>query len=266
LAKPFLKWAGSKQKLVASLERYMPKDFGTYYEPFLGSASVFFHLGPTKAVLSDTNRSLIATYEAVRDNPTLVQAHIDAIPTDRDTYYEVRSRDARGRDQRAADFIYLNKLCWNGLYRVNLQGRFNVPYGANKNGAISTVAALRDCAVVLNPSGVTLKQCDFADSLKTASSGDLAFIDPPYVTSHNNNGFIEYNEDIFSWRDQVRLAKLCKKLVDRGVTVVVTNANHGAVKRLYPDFGVHRITRASTLAGDKSFRRQISEAVLVGRP
>lgn len=127
MTKPFLKWAGSKQKLLGSLEPLVPTSFETYREPFLGSGSLFFSLRPKNAVLSDLNTDLIETYEAVRDNPSLVESHIRNLPTDERTYYEVRKRRQLGRYQRAADFIYLNKLCWNGLYRVNLNDAGGAP-------------------------------------------------------------------------------------------------------------------------------------------
>lgn len=265
MTKPFLKWAGSKQKLLSFLRSHIPEDFNTYVEPFLGSGALFFDLAPSRAILSDANQDLIKTFQAVRDNPQLVEKHIASLSTDVDKYYEVRRRKQLGRFQRAADFIYLNKLCWNGLYRVNLKGHFNVPYGRNKTGTVVHKGQLVQCATLLAKSNVRIEWRDFADTLEETEKGDFVFLDPPYVTSHNNNGFIEYNEDIFSWNDQVRLAEACDSLASRGVHVLVTNANHDAVRKLYPGFEAHTIERSSTLASNSVFRRNITELALVRR-
>lgn len=262
MSKPFLKWAGSKQKLISSFVDLIPKDFGTYYEPFLGSASLFFHLKPPRAVLSDANAELINAYINVRDNRAEVEAIIRRMPTDSESYYTVRANRSESGARRAAEFIYLNKLCWNGLYRVNLAGKFNVPYGANKSQNVLQDGVLEACEATLSGNDIVIKSCDFDSALTDVKSGDFVFLDPPYVTSHNNNGFIEYNENIFSWDDQVRLATLCDRLATRGASVLVTNANHDAVRALYDGFSITEIERMSTLASNRDYRRRVSEVVI----
>ena len=256
---PFLKWAGSKRKLLPALEGLIPKSFGTYIEPFLGSASLFFHLAPTDAYSADANKDLINTYLAVRDNPELVSRHLSRMRVDREVYYSIRSKRSNGLYKRAAEFIYLNKTCWNGLYRVNLKGEFNVPYGAPKNSKVFEKENLFGCSCALSSSSIKLACADYSAVEKIAKKNDFVFLDPPYVTTHSNNGFIEYNEKIFSWDDQVRLASMCERLANRGVRVLITNASHDALRNLYAGFESKEIVRKSTLASSSKFRREVKE-------
>lgn len=243
----------------------MPQEFNTYFEPFLGSAALFWTLRPRNAVLSDANSELINVYTCVRDRWADVEKIILDLNTDRETYYQIRAARPTEPHIRAAYFIYLNKLCWNGLYRVNLKGEFNVPYGANQNSAITIPGNLELCSSILGSSKIKIQRADFSESLTLAKEGDFVFLDPPYVTSHNNNGFIEYNENIFSWDDQVRLSELSKSLISRGVHVLVTNANHSAVRDLYCGMRIVEIERTSTLASNKKFRGKITEIAILGR-
>lgn len=262
LPRPILRWAGSKQKLLPSLIDALPDRYGTYYEPFFGSGALFFLLRPRRAVLSDICEPLVETYEAVRRAPDEVHEALKSLdPLDREMYYEVRSQSPADAVARAARFLYLNRSCWNGLYRVNRRGEFNVPYGAPKTAALPDLELLTAAADAMS-SRVTIHVRDFAASVKRARAGDLVFFDPPYVTGHNNNGFVDYNEDLFSWADQVRLSEVATALAERGVHVIVTNANHESVLDLYKGFAITETTRFSTLANNTAFRRPITEALI----
>jgi len=260
--RPFLRWAGSKRFLLPHIAVVLPKEFGTYYEPFLGSGSLFFLLLADSAVLSDSCKDLITTYRAVRDNPEQVMSHLRLWKPDRDLYYEIREKRSSWRYRRAAEFIYLNKTCWNGLYRVNLEGKFNVPYGKPKTDNIVEGRELFTAAKALSRKGVKLLVADFGESLKDVEKNDFVYLDPPYVTGHNGNGFLEYNKNIFSWEDQVRLADTARRLASRGAHVIVSNANHAPVLKLYKGFKKKIIQRHSTLASDLEKRRKIDEALL----
>lgn len=181
---------------------------------------------------------------------------------DVDYYYEVRASQPRGRHQQAARFLYLNRACWNGLYRVNKKGEFNVPYGAPRTSSQMDAVNLRACSHALAADDVQLRVSDFEDVLMGAEEGDLVFLDPPYVTGHNNNGFIDYNERLFSWDDQRRLAAVATRLAARGVQVLVTNAAHDDVMDLYPGFRRQPILRSSTLASAVASRRVVKEIAL----
>jgi DNA adenine methylase len=239
----------------------LPRTYERYFEPFLGGGSLFFLLQPEHAVLSDSCAELIATYEAVAEQPDAILRYLRDWKPDKDLFYEMRSNRSRGRYKRAAEFIYLNKTCWNGLYRVNGAGNFNVPYGAPKSNNIVDEANLRDCARTLAAGDVMLKFSDFADTVQLAREGDLVFMDPPYVTQHNNNGFIDYNETLFSWADQISAAREAAEAVKRGAHVIVTNAYHSDVLDLYPGFEVRPLERASTIASASSKRGRVQEAI-----
>lgn len=260
---PFLKWAGSKRYLLKHIIGALPKSFNTYREPFLGGGSLFFFLKPEKAILSDTNEDLINTYLAIRHNVDSVFGYIGLLKPNKKTYYEIREKRSKGKFKRAAEFIYINKTCWNGLYRVNSKGIFNVPYGSPKNNYIADIDNLKECSKLLNKETIELRICDFEEALAGTKQGDLVYLDPPYVTGHSNNGFIEYNEKIFSWSDQLRLAKIARQLVAIGARVVISNANHNQVLELYKGFNKIQIDRNSTLAGDINKRGKVSEVLLV---
>lgn len=257
---PFLRWAGSKRWLVDSLleeiERVTVRD---YWEPFLGSGAIFFALRPRTAHLSDRVPDLMNTYRAVRDHPLAVEEAISGLRTDRESYYAVRAWRPADPIQLAARFIYLNKTCFNALYRVNSSGDFNVPYGRPRStgllsdGLIGHAQALSDAH---------LAEADFEQALQSCSSDDLVYLDPPYVTAHNRNGFRDYNERLFSWSDQIRLSAVAIDLARRGVHVVVSNADHPSVQELYPGFRAVRAARTSTVAAAASRRQSTTELIL----
>jgi len=261
--RPFLRWAGSKQRLLPHILPHLPAEYGTYFEPFLGAGALFFLLQPTAAVLGDTCSPLIETYRSVASHPRGVYAASSAHNIlDKDEYYRVRSLVPTDAIAKAARFIYLNRAGWNGLYRVNNRGEYNVPYGRPKSANPVDLANLETCGSILAQSGMDIRNEDFSYVDGLARAGDLVYLDPPYVTGHNNNGFIDYNELLFSWDDQVRLAQMAVRLKQRGVHVIVSNALHKEVIALYPSFEVAEVERPSTLAGNPKARRAITEAVL----
>lgn len=239
-----------------------PAEYGKYIEPFLGGAAIFFHLCPKQARLSDLNGDLIECYKQIRDCPDELQALLGLHQTkhSKDHYYEVRSTNPETKIGRAARFLYLNRTCWNGLYRVNLKGKFNVPIGTKNTVLLSSDDFSRTSELL---AGVDLVQCDFEQSLNEASEGDLVYIDPPYTVKHNFNGFLKYNESIFSWSDQVRLhaAAVCAK--QRGATVIVSNAAHQSLLELYRDAdNLQVVTRSSVLAASSLKRGRVEEILV----
>jgi DNA adenine methylase len=243
----------------------LPRRFRTYREPFVGGGSLFFLLRPDRAVLSDSCAELIDAYTALRDDPTEINRLLAPLTPDPTYFYALRKARSSHRVQHAAEFIYLNKTCWNGLYRVNSRGEFNVPYGRPKTQTLSEPNNVLACAAALDKPGVMIRCQDFEDALLDVEADDLVFLDPPYVTGHNNNGFVDYNELLFSWGDQVRLAQVAKDLAARGAHVIVTNAYHKDVLKLYRGFAVQMVTRHSTLASNKAFRGKVNEAVMYTR-
>jgi len=262
LPHPFLRWAGSKRLLLRHLVPFLPRQIARYYEPFLGSGALFFLLCPDRASLSDKSSHLIDVYTRVRDNVSVIIRYLRPLKPERDLFYAIRNLPSRGKLKRAAEFLYLNKTCWNGLYRVNSEGRFNVPYGMPRSDFIADFGNLRACSQALSKPEVLLRSCDFEEALMDVKSGDLVYLDPPYVTRHNKNGFRDYNETLFSWEDQKRLAKRARQLASAGAYVVVTNADHHELAELYRGFRTKSLTRSSTLASDPKCRVRVNEAIL----
>jgi DNA adenine methylase len=259
---PFLKWAGGKRWLGEGYASLFDVQFTRFIEPFLGSGAIFFKLAPARAVLTDLNPLLILTYRTIRDHwkDVLELLRYHHRNHSKAHYYAVRAQRPRSSVAKAAQFIYLNRTCWNGLYRVNLQGVFNVPIGTKRNVVLPTddferVSNLLSCA--------ELDSCDFEQSINRSGNGDLVFVDPPYTVKHNNNGFIKYNEGLFSWDDQVRLRDAVRDAYRRGAKVIVTNAYHDCVKDLYRGLGEHvRLNRASVIGGGAEFRGRFDEMVI----
>ena len=263
LSKPFLKWAGGKRWLIKSHPEILCGDFKSYFEPFLGSGAVFFHLSPRNGVISDLNRDLINCYQCIRDDWRIVQEILaeHAVKHDDEYYYEVRGKVECDRFSRAAQLIYLNRTCWNGLYRVNRNGVFNVPRGT-KNSVILPDDDFKAVSDTLRC--VDIVCTDFEQTIGLAGEGDLVFVDPPYTVMHNKNGFIKYNEKIFSWEDQVRLKSSVEEASSRGAKVLVTNANHESVRELYGDGGflISEKSRASVISGKSGGRGRSSEIII----
>ena len=261
--KPFLRWAGGKQWLSAQLTELIPDSIGSYYEPFLGGGSLYFAALPRKAVLSDLNPRLVETYQALKDAPEEIVTALECWSNDKQTYYRVRGTDFADRTQRVAQFIYLNRTCWNGLYRVNRQGKFNVPFG-NHGRAVFDANHLLEVSYALKNAEV---RCgDFDQVVGSAEQGDFVYLDPPYTALHASNGFRQYNESLFNWQDQQRLGRTAVSLVERGCHVVVSNANHDTVLDLYPGFSHRELSRHSILAASPKFRRVTTELLIASDP
>lgn len=264
--RPFLRWAGSKRLLLKHLIPYIPATYSKYYEPFLGGGSMFFYLGPKNAEISDASSPLIETYRAVRKHENKLLKILKPLKPSKKQFIEWRAYSPRSSVGHAAQFIFLNKACWNGLYRVNSSGAFNVPYGWPRTNFVINSENLERCAQQLRRKQISIKCQDFGAIEDRVRKGDFVFLDPPYVTSHNMNGFVDWNESLFSWQDQIRLSAMAKRLVRKGANVLITNADHKDVESLYEGFGRSRLKRSTTLASDTSRRGTTSEAIFFGGP
>lgn len=261
---PFLKWAGGKRWFIQRYAHLLPVTFNRYIEPFLGAGSVFFYLEPKRAILGDANPDLIATYKGIKSDWRRLQhllrrhqhMHSDS------HYYAVRESVPDDPIERAARLIYLNRTCFNGIYRVNLDGEFNVPRGS-KNEVVLPEDDFETTARILRRAQI--RHSDFEILIDLAEEGDLVFADPPYTVRHNINGFIKYNEKLFSWADQERLAKALARAKKRGVNVVSTNANHASVRELYEKngFKLLDVSRFSPISASSSSRRRFDELVIL---
>ncbi len=257
--KPFLRWAGGKTWLTKEIESIVKElDYENYHEPFLGSGSIFFYLKPNnKSFLSDINHNLIDTYSAIKDNCSKVICELNQMNNTEEDYYKIRKTKYRSQWKRAAQFIYLNQTSFNGLYRENLKGEYNVPYGYRDKNIINEVELIKNSLALKN---AELNTCDFGTSLNNIKKNDLVFIDPPYTVSHNKNGFIKYNRKLFSIDDQFRLKEFIEVINNIGAHYILTNAAH---KVIYDVFSKNsymiELTRNSLIGGINAKRGLISE-------
>lgn len=258
---PPLKWAGGKRWFAARYRNLLPTKFETYVEPFVGSGALFFSLLPERAVLSDANKDLINLYRVIRDNPGILEGKMRLHQRlhNKDYFYKIRASKPRSAIGHAARMLYLNRTCWNGLYRVNAEGQFNVPIGTKNTVLLETddFHGLSECL-----RNVDLLVSDFQEVLDSAGPGDFAFVDPPYTVAHNQNGFIKYNEKLFAWEDQVRLAAAVRDAANRGVQVLMTNAAHASIFDLYEGFERVVVDRSGVIAGTAAHRGKFSELVI----
>ncbi len=263
--KPFLKWAGGKRQLLPELLKRVPKKFRTYHEPFLGGGALFFELEPEIAVLGDSNPRLIETYKAVRDMPDVVlqdlSMHESRHASDEKYYYKVRDDFNSSDAHTASEFIYLNKTCFNGLWRVNKSGKFNVPKGSYKNPTICDENTLRACSKALQ--GVELFCGDFQQRMPIY--GDFWYADPPYVPVDKVANFTAYAKAGFSLTDQARLCRMAVNLKSFGVHILLSNAYVPAVTQLYGDprhFRIEEVQAKRAINSKASKRGAVSEAII----
>jgi DNA adenine methylase len=266
MIEPFLKWPGGKRWLVRQYASLFPSQYRRYLEPFLGGGAVFFHLTPRRAVLSDANSDLVNAYECLKTHAPVIGKRLSDLQHRHNSalYYRIRATRPTDSVEQAVRFLYLNRTCFNGIYRVNLRGEFNVPIGSKdlvaypKNYLEGVAASLRRASI---------RVADFEETIDKAKADDFVFVDPPYTVMHNNNNFVKYNARLFSWTDQLRLASAVKRAARRGAAIMVSNADHNSVRELYGNFGIHHhVNRFSVLSADLMHRRRTTELLITSYP
>ncbi len=259
--RPFLRWAGSKKQLLPSIRRYWRDEYSRYIEPFCGSASLFFELSPPSAVLSDINGELIETLRAVQLSPEIVSECLLRMKTDEASYYKVRAKNPIDLSsiERAARFIYLNSLCFNGLYRVNKAGQFNVPYGSQHRKNLFDALALRETSRALAKTEISNR--DFEASVDEAGTGDFIYLDPPYVTQEFKI-FTAYDKDSFSPNDISRLNSALLRADERGAKFVLSYANVPEVAEFWSKWKIREVTARRNIAGFAGSRRTVKEVLI----
>lgn len=263
-AQPVLKWAGGKRQLVDHILHRLPDGIGTYFEPFVGGAAVFFALAEqgrfSRAVLSDTNEELIFTYRAIRDDVEGVIRALRRMPHSEEDYYRIREQTPRSPVRRAARMIYLNRTGYNGLYRVNRAGKFNVPFGRYKCPTICDEQRLRSAARAL--ATTELLVADFETVLAKASPGDAVYFDPPYVPVSRTANFAHYQSGGFGMDAHRRLAEVFEHLVEKRVSAVLSNSDTTETRRLFGHL-THEVVRARrNINCDPSRRGQVGELLV----
>ncbi|MBD2122134.1 DNA adenine methylase [Trichocoleus sp. FACHB-262] len=260
--RPFLKWAGGKSQLISQYQPYFPQEFVTYYEPFLGGGAVFFHLLPKQAILTDINPELVNVYCCVRDQvePLILRLQEHQKQHSHDYYYQVRAENPTTNLERAARLIYLNKTCFNGLYRENSKGNFNVPIGRYKNPGICNAELLRSVSLALRSTVIVIKP--FEAILDCANREDFVYFDPPYYPVSSTSNFTAYSRYAFNQEHQIRLRDVFVKLASRGVKVMLSNSDCEFIRELYAGFNIHAIAAARSINSKASKRGKITEVLV----
>jgi DNA adenine methylase len=269
VASPIVKWVGGKTKLLPDLLARMPERFNRYYEPFAGGAALFFRLAPKRAVLADSNPDLIGLYTAVAAD---VNSVIRRLQTHRDQHDEAHYYDMRTRwndrdlnwstPERAAAFIYLNKTCFNGLWRVNRSGAFNVPIGRYTDPPICVPEALRAAQQVL--SRAEIRRADYRTAVKDAKAGDFLYFDPPYDPVTTTANFTSYTVDAFGPDEQRALADTARELVARGCQVMLSNSDTPFIRSIYKGFRLDRVKCARAINSNAAKRGDVDELIITG--
>lgn len=264
--KPFLRWAGGKNWLVKHLHLLLPKGgFEDYHEPFLGSGAVFLAIKPPNvSYLSDLNKELIQVYKTLKSNPNGIIGELRKFRNTEDFYYALRDREFVEPYKAAAKFIFLNQTSFNGIHRVNLKGIYNVPYG-HRTKEFLDENLLKEVSRSLKKA--RLSAGDFEEIRTKVKRKDLVFLDPPYTVSHNHNGFIKYNQKLFSLEDQVRLSSLIDYIKQKGAYYILTNAAHQTISDIF-DKGdrMLELNRASLIGGTNAHRGLTSELIFTNTP
>lgn len=270
LLRPFVKWAGGKRQLLPAITLHLPAKYGAYYEPFLGGGALLFALAPARAVVNDTNQELINCYQVVRDHVedliALLEAH--RARNDADYYYAVRAWDRepnfphRPAVERAARIIYLNKTCYNGLFRVNSQGQFNVPFGRSAAPNIVDAGVLRAVSGYLRANAVVFRHLDFVAATADAGPGDFIYFDPPYDPVSPTASFTGYDVNGFDREQQTRLKTHVDALAARGCHVLLSNAATPFIRDLYQGYPQHLVPAARAINSNAQRRGDIEELLV----
>jgi DNA adenine methylase len=266
IAKPFVKWAGGKTQLLTKISNYFPSrvNYNKFIEPFVGGGAVFFYLQPDKAVINDLNKELMDTYREIKKN---VDELIEWLENFQDQhsknfYYEIRDRynnENIERTEKAAIFIYLNKTCYNGLYRVNKSGKFNVPTG-NKNKFTFNEENLRNISNLLKKTSI--KDGTFEKIVNYAEKNDFVYLDPPYFPLSKTSNFTSYTSDSFLEEEQIKLAEVFKELDKKGCKIVLSNSNVKFIRNLYKDYNIHKVYARRMINCISEKRGEITELVI----
>jgi DNA adenine methylase len=270
LLKPFVKWAGGKRQLLAEIRKYTPKNISNtrYYEPFLGGGAVLFDLQPKKFTVSDTNSEMINVYEVVKTNVENLINELKQYKNEPTFFYKIRELD-RAPDfnklsstKRAARIIYLNKTCFNGLFRVNSQGQFNVPFGNYKNPAIVNEITLRSVSKYLNETDAAILNSDFEEAVKDAKKGNFIYLDPPYDPVSDSSSFTGYTLNGFGKDEQQRLKNVCDELNSRGCRFLLSNSATNFILDLYSGYRIDLVKANRNINSIGTNRGAIDEVLI----
>ena len=269
LVAPVVKWVGGKRQLLSEISPLLPKRITSYCEPFLGGGAVLFSIQPSKAIVNDLNSDLITVYEVIRDDVEELIDNLKKHETSSEYFYTIRDMDrnketyaAMSKVERASRLIYLNKTCFNGLFRVNSSGEFNSPFGHYKNPNIVNEPVLRAVNKYFSSSNITFCNEDFAVTLGRISKGSFVYLDPPYDPVSDTANFTGYNRGGFDRNEQIRLKQCCDELTQRGVKFMLSNSATTFIKELYKDYDISIVQAKRAINSDASKRGAIEEVLI----
>lgn len=267
---PFTKWTGGKRQLLPIIKSLMPDNYNNYFEPFVGGGALFFDLSPNKAVINDFNNELINCYRQIKKYPQklieLLTKHQEN--NSKEYYLKLRSADRDNRIdkmtnvERAARIMYMLRVDFNGLYRVNSKNQFNVPYGRYKNPKIVDSDLILSISQYLNSNNIKILTGDFEKAIQDVAVGDFVYFDPPYIPLSETSAFTSYTHEDFTYEDQVRLRDCFKKLDEKGAFLMLSNSSSPLVEELYKDFNIHKVEVTRTNGAKTSSRGRISEIIV----
>lgn len=263
---PIVKWVGGKRQLLSELLKNMPQTFGRYFEPFLGGGALFFELQPQEGYIADSNEELINLYLVVRDNVNDLILDLNKHEISKEYFLAIRNVDRTSEYknysnvERASRFIYLNRTCFNGMYRVNSQGFFNVPYGNYKNPRIIDKNNLYNCSELLK--NTEIKCTDFSTVLEKVKSGDFVYFDPPYVPLNETSSFTSYTKFGFDIDMQFLLRDVCDELHSKKVKFMVSNSDTPLVNELYSKYNIQKVYASRMINANAAGRGKISEVLI----
>ena len=263
---PIVKWVGGKRQLMFELIKNMPKSYNRYFEPFIGGGALFFELQPEQAYISDLNEELINLYSVVRDNVDELIKDLSKHEVSKEYFLEIRNIDRTEQYtelsdvERASRFIYLNRTCFNGMYRVNSQGQFNVPFGHYKNPRIIDENNLLNCSELLKKTEI--KCADFSEILTKVKKGDLVYFDPPYVPLNDTSSFTSYTKDGFDINMQFKLRDVCDELDNKGVRFMLSNSDTKLVNELYVNYEIKKVFASRQINANADGRGKITEVLV----
>lgn len=263
---PIVKWVGGKRQLMFELIKNMPKSYNRYFEPFIGGGALFFELQPDRAYISDMNEELINLYSIVRDNVYELIEDLSRYEVSKEYFLKIRNIDRTEKYaelsdiERASRFIYLNRTCFNGMYRVNSKGEFNVPFGHYKNPRIIDENNLLNCSELLKKTEI--KCADFSEILTKVKKGDLVYFDPPYVPLNETSSFTSYTKDGFDINMQFKLRDVCDELDNKGVKFMLSNSDTKLANELYANYEIKKVFASRQINANADGRGKITEVLV----
>ena len=264
---PFLKWVGGKRQLLSQIEKYMPNEYNNYFEPFIGGGALFFKLSKSQSTIIDLNEELINVYKIIAYNPVELIQDLKKHKNNKEYFYKIRELDRNDSYilktsdiERASRFIYLNKTCFNGLYRVNKKGQFNVPFGNYKKVKYIDEENILNCSKLLKKTNII--HGNFLNIEKIVKENDFVYFDPPYIPLNETSNFTSYTKENFNLDTQIELKKLCDRLTNNNIKFLLSNSNSDLVRDLYKDYEIIEVLANRSINSKADGRKKIKELLV----